>query len=371
MKRVFVLSFLIFLAAAAAAAPPPVRIKDIARVLEARDNQLMGFGLAVGLRNTGDTSQTGFTRQALTNLLSRLGIAPTQVQANEFRSRNVAAVMVTAALPPYAKPGQKIDVTVSSLGDATSLVGGTLLLTPLVGADEEIYAVAQGPLSVGSPRDTAYVSLLEKPPNTVGRIPEGALVEKEVKVTLGDKSLTIVLNNPDFTTASRVAYSISRGGLRAVAQDAASVSVAIARGEDPVTVLSRLENLTVVPDLTAKVVINERTGTIVIGENVRLAPVAVSFGNVSIKVGGVETYASNIASGPETLAPGGGTTWSTTQSRLDLDERGVRLTEVSGVTNLGTLIRALNAVGASPRDLINILQTIKAAGALSAALEII
>lgn len=376
--------FILLCAEIAHAAPPPVRIKDIAKIKEARENQIMGFGLAVGLRQTGDSQQTQFTKQALTNLLNRMGVSSTSFQPNrtagnvvnnlssdpriqDFKSKNVAAVMVTANLPPFAKQGQKIDVTVSAVGDATSLKGGTLLMSPLQGPDGKVYAVAQGPLSLNG----NDVQLL-----TSARIPGGAIVEEEVAVNIEQKAVkipatpkekieartaapqpstfSIVLNEPDFTTAARVAYSIVRAGINAKAIDASTISVTLSPAYDLIALISRIENLLVVPDVgRAKIVINEKTGTIVIGDNIRILPVAVSYSGFNIQVeesqelGKFETFA-----GPAQAS----------QKRLMMLE---------SRANLGDLIRALNSIGASPRDLISILQAIKSAGAINADIEII
>ncbi|MFH0886874.1 MAG: flagellar basal body P-ring protein FlgI [bacterium] len=352
------------LAPAVFAVSPSVRIKDIARVLEAHENQLMGFGLVIGLKNTGDSNQTVFTRQALTNLLSHMGIPP---QEKEFRSRNVAAVMVTAKLAAFTKTGQKLDVTVSSLGDAISLRGGTLILTPLQGVDGEIYAIAQGPLAVGGQNEKVTVPLVDRAPTTVGIISDGAVVEKEVPVTMGERNiLTIVLNNPDFTTASRLAYSITRSGIvEANAKDAATVVIPIRKGVDIVNLVASLENLRVVPDTLAKVVINERTGTIVMGENVRIAPVAVTFGTVTVKISPVDVSASSYGGGDVN----GATT--TARSTVKYYDGNKKLAQVESGANLVSLIRALNKIGATPSDLVGVLQAIKKSGALSAELEII
>ncbi|MDP2989762.1 MAG: flagellar basal body P-ring protein FlgI, partial [Kiritimatiellota bacterium] len=273
------------------AVSPAVRIKDIGHVLEARDNQLMGFGLVVGLRNTGDKSQTGYTQQALTNLLSRMGVVP---QGVNFSSRNAAAVMVTAILPPFGKPGQKIDVTVSSVGDATSLQGGTLLVTPLHGVDDQVYAVAQGSLLVGADSNTPLVPYVRQRQVNVGRIPDGAMVEKEVPVSIANKgAVTIVLNEADFTTANRVAVSIAAAGIDASARDAGTVTVSVSGAEDLVALIATIENLKVVPDMVAKIVVNERTGTIVIGENVRISPVAVSYAGIEVEIGDISFYSDS------------------------------------------------------------------------------
>lgn len=359
-----VVCWVLVLATVAFAVSPAVRIKDIAHVLEARENQLMGFGLVVGLRNTGDKSQTGFTQQALTNLLSRMGVVP---QSVDFKSRNVAAVMVTATLPPFIKSGQKLDVTVSSVGDATSLQGGTLLITPLQGVDDQIYAVAQGSIVIGLESSAPSVPYVRQRQATVGRIPGGAIVEKEVPVTLGDKGmLSIVLNDPDFTTTNRMVSAVRREGLDASAKDAGTVVVPLTGGEDIVELVSRLENLKVTPDTIAKIVINERTGTIVIGENVVIAPAAVSYGGIDVIIGDVSLFSEGISAD---TSQDESRYRARSQARLDRKEG--KLTVVPASPTLASLVRALNAIGASPKDLIAILQAMKKAGAIKAELEVI
>jgi len=346
------------------AASPPVRIKDIAHVLEARENQLMGFGLVVGLRNTGDQGQTGFTQQALTNLLSRMGVVP---QIVDFKSRNVAAVMVTAALPPFVKAGQKLDITVSSVGDATSLQGGTLLITALQGVDDQVYAVAQGNLIVGIESNTPSVPYVRQRQATVGRIPGGALVEKEVPVNLeGKGALTIVLNEPDFTTANRAVSAIRRAGLNASAKDAVTITIPLSVGEDVVDLVSRIENLTFTPDTVAKIIVNERTGTIAIGENVVISPVAVSYGGIDVVIGGVSLFSEGTS--PDTSQD---ESRYRARTQASLKKKEGKLTVVPASPTLASLVRALNAIGASPKDLIAILQAMKKAGAIKAELEVI
>ena len=349
------------------AVSPPVRIKDLSHILEARDNQLMGFGLVVGLKNTGDSQQTGFTRQALTNLLSRMGVAP---QDQEFRSRNVAAVMVTANLRPFTRIGQKMDVVVSSLGDAISLRSGTLLLTPMQGVDGDVYAIAQGSVSTAGDTQNLYVPLMERGQNTVAMIPSGALVEKEIPVSMGDRNiLTIVLNQPDFTTATRIAYTITRSKMvEAVAKDAGTVLIPVKPDNDLVSLVSKIENLQVVPDSLARVVINERTGTVVVGENVRLAPVAITYGSVTIKIAPMDVFATATSQDVRILE---GSTATTMRSTVQYLEGGRKLVQLDAGASLGSLVRALNKIGASPQDMIGILQAIKKAGALTAELEII
>ncbi len=375
-KNVWLLLF-VMLTGPLFAAAPAVRIKDIAIIREARENQLMGFGLVVGLQRTGDSQQTEFTKQALTNMLSKMGVsAPfpmgktntnpltnlASIQRDvDYKSRNIAAVMVTGNLPAFIKPGQKIDVNVSSIGDAASLKGGTLLATPLMGLDGNIYAVGQGQVSMGNTSSTMGIQYASEV-GTTARIPSGAIVEKEVPVSfqnygaegepeLGEErrmqsTFTLILKDPDFTTASRVAVSIARKGVDAKASDASTIIVNVPRGRDIVALISQIENLTVIPDVTAKIVINEKTGTIVIGENVKIFPVAISYGNISVSVGGVQARTPTVT------------------------ERTRPLTLVQGA-RLGDLIRSLNAIGAKPKDVAAILQAIKAAGALAAEIEFI
>jgi flagellar P-ring protein FlgI len=360
-NKIIVLVLLFILAALTPAFAVLVRIKDIAHVLEARDNQIMGFGLVVGLRNTGDSQQTGFTKQAMTNLLSKMGVAPQL----DFKSRNVAAVMVTADLPPYAKTGQKLDVTVSSMGDASSLAGGTLLFPPLGGSDSEIYATAQGSVLVGQDQVAANLPPFRKSQSTVGRIPEGALIEKEVPVSLADKGyLSIVLDDPDYTTATRVADAISALGFESRAVDAATVQVPVVNAADAIKVMAKIENVTITPDVVAKVVINERTGTIVIGENVTIAEAAVNSGNINVTIGDLRLYAeSDLNEGQS------GSLRTDTTARVSRNNG--ELVRIPASTRLVNLVKALNSIKATPQDLISILQALKKAGALKAELEVI
>ena len=323
----FTFAFLLLSSTFIFAASPSVRLKDIAHVLEARDNQLMGFGLVAGLKNSGDTIQTQFTKQALTNLLSRMGIAP---QDKEFRSKNIAAVMVTAKLPPFTQVGQKIDVVVSSLGDATSLQGGTLLMTPLMGADDDVYAVAQGPIAMGfSGMDGSVVTAAEKRQTNVGRIVNGAIVEREVPVSIDEGYVTVVIDKPDYTTATRIVNAMKQAGIHARARDAATIIASKEASQDMVEYISTIGNLSIVPDSVARIVINEITGVVVMGENVKIAPVAVSYGDVNV----------TISSG-------------------------------SAGTTLADVVAALNAVGIKPKDLVAIIHAIKSSGAISADIEV-
>src|SRR3989339_695488 len=242
MKKYILLFILIIFACSfAAAESSQVRLKDIAHILEARENQIMGFGLVVGLNNSGDRMQNSYTQQAIANLMSRMGVVP---QSVDFKTRNVAAVMVTANLPPFVKPGQKIDVTVSSVGDSVSLQGGTLLITPLQGADDQVYAVAQGSLVVGLLPQTPNVPYVKQRQVTAGRIPGGGVVEKEVPVTMVNKNvLTIAINEPDFTTAKRMAASLKEEGINAEAKDAGTVVIGVSGDENLVELISQVENV--------------------------------------------------------------------------------------------------------------------------------
>jgi len=341
-----------FLIALLATAPvfslsPAVRIKDIARVLEARDNQLMGFGLVVGLKNTGDSNQSVITKQALSNVLTRMGLKQTP---DNFKSRNVAAVMVTAELPPFLKPGQKIDIQVSSMGDATSLKGGILILTPLQGPDGQVYAVAQGPVALGLDSVEKVQGRGPEVQGTAGKIVQGALVEKEVLVDFKNKDyLTLVLNQKDFTTAARLAAAIERGGIPdSKALDAGTIQVPLTSDDraNIVDFISRLEDFLLIPDSVARVIVNQKTGIVVIGENVKLAPVAITTGGIDVE----------IAEGKE-VTP-----------KNPSDQKFIKLTP--GAT-LSSLVNALNNLGTSPKDLISILQALRSSGALMAELEVI
>lgn len=346
--------------------PFNVRIKDITRIQGVRDNQLVGFGLVIGLDGTGDSQSTTFTVQAIINLLSRFGIT---VPAGRVRINNVAAVMVTANLPPFAKPGDRIDVLVSSIGDAKSLQGGTLLQTPLQGADNQVYAVAQGAVSIGGFNFEQGGTSAQKNHATVGRIPDGALVEQVVPMNFvaGD-SVILSLAQNDFTTAQRIADAINAKFPNAAEPvDAGTVSVKIpdTHKSRVVQFLSEMGSLTVEPDVPARIVINERTGTVVLGSQVRIAPVAVAHGNLSVEV---KTTFDVVQ--PPPLAPKGAETVVVPQTQIKVKEPPARLLELGGGATIGDLVKGLNALGVTPRDMIAILQAIKNAGALQASLEI-
>ena len=345
------------------------RIKDLATVAGLRDNQLIGYGLVVGLDGTGDqTSQTPFTVQSLKNMLNQFGI--TVPPGVSIQLKNVAAVSVQAVLPPFAKRGQTIDVTVSSLGNAKSLRGGTLVMTPLKGADGKVYALAQGPLVVGglsASGDDGSKITVNVP--SVGRIPNGATVERMVaNGFLEGDSLTLNLRSPDFTTAHRLAASINRtmGPGTAVAEDAASVRVSAPRdAAQRVAFVSVLENLTVEPgEAPARVVVNSRTGTVVIGAHVRVMPAAVAHGSLTV------TISEDVqVSQPGPLSAG--TTAVTPRSEVQIEEEGDRMFLLDPGVTLNDIVTAVNQVGAAPSDLVAILEALKQAGALRAQLVIL
>jgi len=344
------------------------RIKDLAAVKGIRSNQLTGYGLIVGLDGTGDKSGTRFTKRSLVNMLKRMGI---EVNPAMVRVKNVAAVMVTAKMPPFARAGNRIDVLVSSIGDAQSLVGGTLLLAQLKGADGKVYALAQGPISVGGfGAQGASGSTVTKNHLLAGRITDGATVEREIPVAFPEKkSLTLTLFNPDFTTAMRMSESINNAVGETVSRPVDSGTLQLSVPEsyhDHVPVfLAKLESLHVEPDSVARIVVNEKTGTVVIGEKVRISTVAVAHGNLSISI-----KESLNVSQPLPFSRGGQTV-VTPESDVEVEEPKEKLMIVEAGASIGELVRALNAIGVTPRDLISIFQSIKAAGALQAELEII
>jgi len=348
------------------------RIKDIATIQGVRNNSLIGYGLVIGLSGTGDKTGTTFTVQTLTSMLNKMGIT---VDPKTVKVKNVAAVMVTANLPPFVRAGSTIDVVVSSMGDATSLQGGTLLLTPLKGADQEVYAVAQGSVSVGGFLGGKGGDSIQKNHPTAGRIASGALIEKEVKVHFADKKeITILLRSQDFTTAVRVSQAIN--GLLGAAQPPIATATPVDGGTvrlqlsetfqgNGVELLAMIESLDIEIDFPAKVVVNERTGTIVMGNRVKISDVAIAHGNLTIQV-----QTDIQVSQPPPFAPEGAETVVVPQREITVTEEDSKIVLIGGTT-IGDLIRGLNAIGVSPRDLISVLQAIKAAGALHAELEII
>ncbi len=364
-KKVFI-AFVLLVLSVSALPAEGARIKDIAFVEGVRPNQLVGFGLVVGLNGTGDKSSAVYTMQSIANMLNRMGL---KFDPNAIKVKNVASVIVTAELPPFIKPGSRIDVLVSSLGDATSLQGGTLISTTLKGPDGSIYAVAQGPLALAgfSAGTTAKVS---KNHQTAGKIPNGALIEKEVPLDLlAAGNLFLSLREPDFTTAFRVSDAINRAMFNEVAKpvDAGKIKITVPEYYENAVIqyLSKIEALDIKPDSVTKVVINERTGTVVMGENVMISTVAISHGDISIEV-----KTQYVISQPAPFSQTGETVVQPVEETTVQEERSRMIVLPESVT-LGEVVRALNLVGVTPRDLVAILQAIKAAGALQAELEVI
>lgn len=352
------------LSAPAAAAS---RIKDIASFQGVRENQLVGYGLVVGLDGTGDRRQTFFSTQTLANMLERSGIT---VRADQIRVKNIAAAMVTAVLPPFVRRGGMIDVTVSSIGDAESLQGGILIMTPLAAADNQIYVVAQGPVALGGFSAGGAGNRVQQNHPTVGRIPNGGLVEREVPVDIaGRTQLTLVLHDSDFTTASRAVRAVNRavGSDVAAAVDGRTLSIRVPEGyrSRVVEYMALIENARMNVDVPAKVVVNERSGTIVMGKDVQITSVSIIQGNLSLQVG-TEIQVSQPApfsrQGKTAVVP---------QSSVSVEEEKGRTVTLAEGASVEEVVRALNSIGASPRDVIAILQAIKAAGALQAELEVI
>jgi flagellar P-ring protein FlgI len=352
------------------AAPPAwagPRIKDVADFEGVRENQLIGYGLVVGLAGTGDSLRNSpFTRQSLASMLERLGV---NAQSGNLNTRNVAAVMVTANLPPFASQGSRIDVTVSALGDARSLAGGQLLVTPLMGADQQIYAVAQGTLAIGgfSASGQSGSSVTRGVP-TAGRIASGALVEREISFDIAaQQELRLALRNPDFTTARRIAEAINAtlGAEAAWAINPGSIVLrrpAAYRG-DMVSLVGRIENLEVEVDTPARIVIDEGSGIIVMGENVKVSTVAIAQGNLTISI-----TEDPFVSQPAPFSRG--ETVVVPSSGVDVQEEAGGFVMVPGGVPLRQLVNGLNALGVSPRDMIAILQALKAAGAIQAEIEV-
>lgn len=351
----------------AAPAAAEVRIKDIASFEGVRENHLIGYGLVVGLSGTGDKlSNSPFTRESMRGMLERLGVA--NIDANLLKTKNTAAVMVTSKLPPFARRGAPIDVTVSSLGDASSLRGGTLLVTPLSGADGEVYAVAQGAIAVSGFRAEGNAATITEGVPTMARIDNGAIVEREVGFSLSElNSFRIALRTPDFTTATRMrdVVNMELGAQYANVLDPGTVEVQVENKANVAEFVSVIENLTVTPDSVARVVVDEKSGTIVIGSNVRIGQVAISQGGLTVKVR--ERF--NVSQ-PEPISIGG-TTVVIPDTELDVEEKDSKFTILEGDVSLQDLVDGLNAIGVGARQTISILQAIKSSGALHADLEII
>ena len=344
------------------------RLKDIANVQGVRGNQLVGYGLVVGLDGSGDGTGATFTPQSVASLLQKFGVT---VPPGALKLKNVAAVMVTATLPPFVKNGSAIDVTVSSLGDAKSLQGGTLLQTPLQAANNRVYAVAQGAVSVGGFLvGGGGGGSVSKNFVTVGRVPGGALVEQDVPTTFSgaaDNSLSVTLNQPDFTTAARLAQAIRdhlpAGATGARAEDAATIRVPFAPGTEAVSLIAALEAVPVQTDEVARVVINERTGTVVMGGDVSVSPCAVAHGSLTVQIANdpVISQPGPFSQGATVVAP---------HKTITVQEGGQRLIPIGAGTSLDKVVKSLNALGVTPRDLIAILQAMREAGSLHAEIEV-
>lgn len=365
MLAVFVIAFGCLLAPAQAAAQS--RIKDLVDVEGVRDNQLIGYGIVVGLQGTGDGLRNSpFTRQTLEATLERLGV---NTRDQQLQSKNVAAVIVTANLPPFATQGSRIDITVSALGDSTSLEGGTLLMTELKGANLEVYAVGQGQLTVGGfAAGGASGSGISRGVPTNGRIPNGATIQRELRFDIGSQTeLRLALRNPDFTTARRIAQAINSNLNVAAAYAENPSTVVLSRPVgypgDMVELVGRIERLPVFPDNPARIVVDESSGIVVIGDNVRVSTVAVAQGNLTISV-----QETPLVSQPAPLS--NGETTVVPRSDVGVEEDRGDLTVIQGGVPLRELVDGLNALGVNPRDLIQILQALKASGALQAEIEV-
>ena len=347
----------------------PTRLKDLVGIEGVRDNQLVGYGLVVGLNGTGDKRQTVFSAQSLTNLLARMGVA---VSPTAILVRNMAAVLVTATLPPFAQPGARLDITAAAIGDATNLQGGILVLTPLKGPDGQVYAAAQGSVITGGfvgGQGGGATKSLNHP--TAGRIPNGAIIEKAAPSVTPANPFKLQLRQPDFTTAARIAEAINKkfaepGSLLAHPENSALITVKPppAFQSKPVEFLAELENLAVEADRPAKIVINERTGTIVMGKEVKISPVAIMHGALT-----VEIQTSLEVSQPAPLSTG--QTTVVPQTNVTVKEEKARNVILKQGASVEELVRALMAIGSTPRDIIAILQNLKSAGAIESDLEVI
>ena len=354
-----------FITSSVATAGVATRIKDVAKVQGVRDNQLSGYGLVVGLNGTGDSNKILQTMQSTASMLQTFGVT---VSAAQMQAKNIAAVWVTAKLPAFSKSGDTIDITVSSMGDAKSLQGGVLLQTPLKAANGQIYAVGQGPVVTGGFSAGSGGSSQSKNHPTVGLLSNGAIVERDVDTKLtANGAITLSLSQPDFTTASRISEAIDNtfGGI-SIARDPGTVVVNVPSQYDGnlVAFVAALEEITINPDNIAKIVVNERTGTIVMGQNVSIDEVAVAQGGLSIRI----TKNTDVSQPPPFS---GGSTVTTNNTSVNVQEDKANIMVLPATANVGDVVNALNAIGATPRDIISILQAMKAAGALHADLQII
>ena len=361
------MAIVVCLAPLTAAQAATARIKDIVNIEGVRDNQLVGYGLVVGLNGTGDgLDNSPFTKQSLQAMLERLGV--NTLTATTMRTGNVAAVMVTADLPPFSTEGSKIDVQVASLGDATSLQGGTLLVTPLLGADGQVYAIAQGPVAINGFKAQGQATEVISGVPTTGRIASGAIIEREINFKLGSqRSLRLALRNPDFTKARRIAMSINDfiGKPTATPEDPATVRLTLPTGFNGniVDLITDIEQLVVNTDEPAKIVIDQNSGIIVMGKDVRVSTVAVAQSNLTVTIAENSTVSqpAPLSQGQTVVVP---------HTTINVNQKNSDLALVPESVTLQQLVDGLNALGITPRDLISILQAIKAAGALQADIEV-
>lgn len=344
-----------------------VRLKELGRIEGWQDNPLVGYGLVTGLAGTGDSARNRVTRQSIANLVSQFGL---NIPSDQVQSRNVAVVMVMATLPAFARAGSRLDATVTSMGDARSLLGGTLVLMPLKGADGRVHALAQGPVSVGGYRHDALGNLVQKNHPTVGLVPGGVSVERPVPTrdVSPQGQAVFALNTPDYTTAARIAEAVNRSLGAGVAQprDASAIDLRVPPDGEITAFLTRLENLTVQPDLRARVVVNERNGIVVSGGDVRLSQVTISHGELKVSV--TTDYAVSQPQAP--LTGPAARTVVVPETRIDVSEPELRSVALDGNSTVADLVRALSRIKTSPRDMIAILQGMKSAGALHAELVI-
>ncbi|MCC1492388.1 flagellar basal body P-ring protein FlgI [Cognatishimia sp. F0-27] len=361
MNRIFI--FLICVCFSTAVLAQSVRIKDLVEIEGVRSNDLVGYGLVVGLNGTGDGIRNApFTEEIMSNILERLGV---NVSGEQFRPRNVAAVLVTGKLPPFARAGNQIDITVSAIGDAKSLMGGTLIMTPLNAADGQIYAVAQGSIIAGGVEAEGDAARIVQGVPTSGVIPSGARIEREIDFNFAKlTSLILALREPDFTTAARIEAVINSEFNKSVAlmEDAGTVRISLPNSEltSPAKLIVRIENMLVQPERKARVVVDQRSGTIVMGADVKISQVAVSQGNLTLRI-----QENPIVVQPNPFSDGESLIVPRTEIEFDRDPE-IKLAEIPSTASLAEVISGLNALGVSPRDMIDILKSIKAAGALHA-----
>ena len=366
MRKSIQALFMTLLLCASVSSSHAIRIKDLSDIKGVRQNQLLGYGLVVGLDGSGDDKKSTFTIQSFVSMLEQMGVT---VDSKDIKLKNVAAVMVTAELPPFARTGSRIDALVNSIGNAETLEGGTLLFTPLKGADGEVYAIAQGPISTGGFKVAGTAAGVQKNHPTVGRVVNGAIIERELAFDFGSQEkISLALHSPDFTTAARVARTINKAlnAHYADSLDPGTISIAIPEqyGGNLVEFVTLIENLGVTPDTVARIVINERTGTVVMGNNVRISTIAIAHGNLSIQI----SESRNVS---QPLPFANGRTVNSPETNLQVEEGNAPIYVLEHGVSIGEVVRALNKLGVSPRDLIAIFQAIKASGALQAELEII